>query len=732
MNRPFRTALFLLLLPLFTSAHEGMWLPTVLGSIQDRMQAEGLKLTAEDIYSVNNGSLKDAIVLFGGGCTAEVISAEGLILTNHHCGFGAIQEHSTVERDLLKNGFWAMDRSQELRNAGLTATFIIRMEDVTDRMLQAVPAGADEAARQQALGARGQELAREATTGSHHQAVVRAFNYGLQYILIVSEVFRDVRLVGAPPGAIGNFGGDTDNWMWPRHTGDFSVFRIYADADGRPADPAPTNVPFKPRHVLPISMQGVKEGDFAMIFGFPGNTQRYLHSSAVAYITTVGDPLRIRMRRASLAVIDGAMLASDRTRIAYADKQKGISNAYKKWIGELRGLEELRTVDRKRELEATYAARARAAGRSDLLAVLDSLERCYAGFTALAKARDLHVEFFLVGAELFRFAQSFHQLADAGGRAALEKEGKLKQEMERLRARAAAFHKDFDPAVDQRVLLAQYPIYREHLDPVLGPDLSDLDTRFKDARAWAEHVYTRSLFADASALDAILASGNAKALRRLDKDPALAFARRLSEAYATRVKPAFDALGQRIQVHMRGYVGGLITLFPEKEHWPDANSTLRLSYGKVEGSRPRDGMTYEPFTHLGGVMEKYRPGDAEFEVPARLRELYAAHDFGAYGNTDGTMPVCFTSSLHTTGGNSGSPVLNGRGELIGINFDRSWESTMSDIQFDPAKCRNISTDIRYVLFVIDKVCGAGHLVQEMQLAYPPKAPGFLIDLPIHR
>lgn len=732
MSRHQKIAFFLLFSPVLSSAHEGMWLPTVLGSIQDRMQAEGLRLTADDIYSVNNGSLKDAIVLFGGGCTAEVISAEGLILTNHHCGFGAIQEHSTVERDLLKDGFWAMDRSQELQNPGLSATFIIRMEDVTERMLGSVPAGADEAARQMALTARGQELVREAMSGTGHQAVVRAFNYGLQYILIVSEVFRDVRLVGAPPGAIGNFGGDTDNWMWPRHTGDFSVFRIYADAEGRPAEPSPSNVPFRPRHVLPISMDGVKEGDFAMIFGFPGNTQRYLHSRAVEYITGTGDPLRIRMRRASLAVIDEAMLASDRTRIQYADKQKGISNAYKKWIGELRGLNELRTVDRKRELEAEYRIRAQAAGRGDLLAVLDSLEATYAGFPAVAKARDLHVEFYLVGAELFRFALGFQQLASPEGRAALEQEGKLQQEVGRLRTAAKAFHKDFDAAVDKRVLLAQYPIYREHLDPLLGPDLGALDKQFKDGRAWAEQVYATSIFADADALDAALAGYSTKVMRRLAKDPALTFARTLTEAFTTKVKPRSDALNQRVLVHMRTYVAGLMALFPERGHWPDANSTLRLSFGKVEGSRPRDGMTYEPFTDLAGVMEKYRPGDAEFEVPGRLRELHATRDFGPYANADGTMPVCFTSSLHTTGGNSGSPVLNGRGELIGINFDRSWESTMSDIQFDPAKCRNISADIRYVLFVIDKVCGAGHLVQEMKLVRRPAAPVSLIDLPIHR
>ena len=334
----------------FAMAHEGMWLPTLLQAIEGNMRTEGLLISAEDIYSLNNGSLKDATVLFGGGCTAEVVSEQGLILTNHHCGFSAIANHSTVDKDYLKDGFWAATLGDELPNAGTTATFIVRMEDVTDRVLMGVKAGMTEAERNAAIMAAAEGAVKEAKEGTGYDAVVKPFNYGNSWYLIVSQTFRDVRLVGAPPGAIGNFGGDTDNWMWPRHTGDFSVFRIYADAENKPAEFALTNVPYKPRRSLAINMDGVHEGDFAMIFGFPGNTQRYLTSHGVDYVMNVGDPLKIRMRRASLAVIDEAMLADDRTRIAYADKQKGISNAYKKWIGELRGITELHTLDGKVEL----------------------------------------------------------------------------------------------------------------------------------------------------------------------------------------------------------------------------------------------------------------------------------------------------------------------------------------------------------------------------------------------
>jgi hypothetical protein len=715
--------------PLALHAHEGMWLPTLLQAIEGDMRTEGMLISADDIYSLNHGSLKDATALFGGGCTAEVVSTQGLILTNHHCGFSAIADHSSVEHDYLKNGFWATTQADELRNPSLTATFIVRMEDVTGRMLAAITPGMDEAARKAALGKMAEEINAEAVKGTGYKAVVKPFNYGNSFFLIVSETFRDIRLVGAPPSSIGNFGGDTDNWMWPRHTGDFSVFRIYANAENQPADFALTNVPYTPKRSLAISMDGVKEGDFAMIFGFPGSTQRYLTSHALAYAQNVGDPLKIRMRRASLAVIDEAMLSSDRLRIAYADKQKGISNAYKKWIGELRGITELATYDRKVEMERTYRERATAAGRTDLLAALDSIGAIYNTYPALAKARDLHVELFFVGAELMRFAKAFDNIIQPEAIAKLKSEGKLEAEVQSMRQRAIGFHKDFDAAVDQRILNAQLPIYLANIDARHG---ATVPPRFKgNAAAYVADIYARSLFADSVKLNKVLNGYSSSVAKKLAKDPAYLAAQAFTEAYMNKVKPQLDGLNDHLAVHMRTWMSGLMTLFPERTFWPDANSTLRLSYGEVEGSSPRDGIIYEAFTDLDGVLEKYRPEDPEFDAPKRLLELNAAKDYAPYSST-ATMPVCFTSSLHTTGGNSGSPVLNGRGELIGINFDRTWESTMSDLQFDPQKCRNISVDIRYVLFVIDKVCGAGHLVKEMDLVrHPLEEAPHVIELPLH-
>jgi len=702
-------------------AHEGMWLPTVLASVEDAMQAEGLSLSAEDIYSVNHGSLKDAVVLFGGGCTAEVISDQGLILTNHHCGFSAIQQHSSLEHDYLTDGFWAADLSAELLNQGLTATFVVRMEDVTDRILAALGASLTEAQRKEAIAKAGEAIVKAAIEGTHFNAVVRSFSYGNQFMLIVTETFRDVRLVGAPPGAVGKFGGDSDNWMWPRHTGDFSMFRIYCAANGAPADPSPDNVPFHPRHVLPVSLDGVKEGDFAMIFGFPGNTQRYLSSPAVQHILDVQDPLRIRMRQAGLGVIDPAMRASDKVRIQYADKQSSISNGYKKWIGEVRGLKEMDAVQRKLAFEAEYLHRADSAGRTDLAAVLPDLKTAYAEWAPLAVARDLFVELVYNGPEALEFADRFEDLALHGDR--LEKEGKRTVELDRLRTSVAGFYKDYDPAVDEALFVALLPIYRSLVPKDLEPAaLAVLDTKFKgDVARYARDLYSRSVFPDPAKLNALLAQPTARNMKKLAADPLFTLAQSFFAQYMGTVRPRLAVLNERIDAGMRDYVKGMWQLFPEKPYWPDANSTLRLSYGHVEGSVPRDGVRYTPFTTLDGALAKYVPGDAEFDMPERLRALHAAHDYGPYAE-NGRMPVCFTSSLHTTGGNSGSPVLNGRGELIGLNFDRTWESTMSDVMFDPAKCRNIAVDIRYVLFIIDKYAGAHRLVEEMHLVHAPAAP----------
>lgn len=729
MKRSAVTFLFSLFLFAAVRAHEGMWLPTLLQAIEGDMRTEGLRISAEDIYSINNGSLKDATVLFGGGCTAEVISTQGLILTNHHCGFSAIQQHSSLEHDYLKDGFWAATLADELPNPSLTATFIVRMEDVTDRVLAALDAGMSEAERREAVGRAGEAIAQEATTGTGYGGVVRAFNYGNSYYLIVSETFRDIRLVGAPPGAIGKFGGDTDNWMWPRHTGDFSIFRIYTGPDGRPAEYAAANIPYVPKRSLAIGMDGVQEGDFAMIYGFPGTTQRYLTSYAVDYVMNTSDPLRIAMREASLGVIDAAMRTSDRTRIQYASKQSGISNSYKKWIGEVRGLKELHATDRKEELETEY--RRRAASAPEYAQALERLKGLYAEYTPYSKARDLFNELYFAGPEVLRFADGFGKLITT--REELERNGKLQEEVDRLRKASEGFFKNYDAAVDRGVFKAQLPIYRANVDPALAPEvLREIDAKYAGSTdAYVEALYARTVFADEAKVHALLERPTAKVLKKLAADPAYRFSRSMMDGFQEQVRPQLADLSERIEVAMRSYVKGLMTLFPERTWWPDANSTLRLSYGHVEGSDPRDGVTYKPFTTLSGILEKYKPGDPEFDVPAKLIALYEAKDFGPYGQGD-DIRVCFTSSLHTTGGNSGSPVLNGRGELVGLNFDRTWESTMSDILFDPAKCRNIAVDIRYVLFVIDKVCGARRLIDEMQLVSHQEEEPHTIMLPLHR
>jgi hypothetical protein len=715
-------------LTLLATAHEGMWLPTLLKSIEGDLQSAGLQLSAEDIYSINKGSLKDAIVLFGGGCTAEVIGQKGLILTNHHCGFGAITDHSTVENDRLKNGFWAASISEELRNPGLTATFVVRMEDVSGRIIPQLAAGLTEAQRRDAVNKLAETLTKEAIEGTHYKAVVRPFNYGNSYYLIVTETFRDVRLVGAPPSAIGKFGGDTDNWMWPRHNADFSLFRIYTDPDGKPADPADANIPMVPRHVLPMSLEGPREGEYAMIFGFPGNTQRYLSSYAVNYVQNTADPMRIAMRTASLGVIDAAMRSSDRTRLQYADKQAGISNAWKKWIGEVRGLKELNTLQRKKEYEAAYTAKARAEGQQEYAKALVSLEGLYGQYVPYATARDMFVEMVYYGPEVLRFTDGFRELVEEHGK--LSDEGKYAQLLSERLTAAETYFQNYDVAVDKAVFKALLPIYRKHVPAHLAPDvLKEIDGKFKGNNdAWVDALYAKSVFVDQERLQKAFRNPTAGAMKKLAKDPVFRASRSFFRSFLEQVRPTHALLGDQIESAMRTYVKGMMELYPEKTYWPDANSTLRLSYGKVEGSRPRNGVTYEAFTTLDGVLEKYVPGDVEFDVPQRLIDLQKAKDYGPYG-VDGTMPVCFTSSLHTTGGNSGSPVLNGRGELIGLNFDRSWESTMSDIQFDPDKCRNICVDVRYLLFLIDRFAGAGHLLEEMVLVQPAM---HTIALPLHR
>lgn len=723
-----RAALGLFLLaPFLLHAHEGMWLPTLLKAVEGDMRTEGLQISAEDIYSINHSSLKDAVALFGGGCTAEVVSTQGLILTNHHCGHSSIQARSTLEHNYLRDGFMAATLADELPNPGLTVTFIVRMEDVSARMNALLSPSMSEEERDAVARREGESIAQAAVDGTADDAVVRPFNYGNSWFLIVSRTYSDIRLVATPPAGIGEFGGDADNWVWPRHTGDFSVFRIYAAPDNSPAPYAAVNIPFKPQRSIPVDITGAQPGEFAMIYGFPGSTEYYVPSYAVEQVLGSSDPLRIEMRTASLDVIDAAMNASAALKLKYSSKQRRIANGWKKWQGEVRGLQDLDAVGKKQAEEAEFLRRA--AGKQKYADILPRLKKLYDELAPYDRARDLYSEFMYMGAELPRFAAGTAKLVDEFGHVP----GVQSQaEAKRLQAAARQFYKAIDLEVDQGIMAAQLPIVLREQVPGLAPQaLMEVKTKFGgDADRFAANLYAKSLFADSVKLLALLERFNGKAAKQIARDPAFRLAKSLNETFTDRVRPRHAEVGDSLEAALRTWSRGLMELFPEKTWWPDANLTLRLSYGKVEGAEPRDGLVYLPYTTLDGVMQKNDPGNPEYTVPEKLIQLYKDKDYGPYG-TNGEMYTCFLASLHTTGGNSGSPVFNGKGELIGLNFDRMWESTMSDLLFDPALCRNISVDIRYVLFIIDKYLGGKRLVDEMQLVGMAPEP-HLIDLPIHR
>lgn len=694
-------------------AHEGMWIPSTLSKlVMNDMQNAGLKLSADEIYAINQSSLKDAIVLFGGGCTASVISDQGLILTNHHCGYSQIQSHSSVENDYLKNGFWADDNAAELSNPGLSATFVVRIEDVTEDIQKAAAAvGEVEAAA--AMRDRAIELEREAIEGTNYQAEIKPFFYGNAFYMIVTETFRDVRLVGAPPSSIGKFGGDTDNWMWPRHTGDFSLFRIYASSDNEPADYSEDNVPLRPKKHLKVNTDGVEEGDFTMVFGFPARTSQYITSPAVEYILETENPARIEMREASLDVIDRAMESSDKLRIQYASKQSRISNAYKKWIGQSMGLEEFNVIEKKKETEEAFrkAAMSRK-GMEGYSQTIGEFEMLYKENEKYQNGRNYLIEFYYYGPEILRFAAGFRNLVENYD--SLTASGEFSKEVDKLFNRADGHFKDYSQDVDLDIMKAQLPIFHKNTPDILSSETLNEQIKNGDYEAAAEAIYENTVFANPEDLEAALKSKEKKMLKKLSTDPAYRIATELLDSYRDKVAPGYRAFSNQEETLMSVYMKGLMELLPEKVNSPDANSTLRLSYGKMEGVEPRDGIAYTPYTTLSGIMAKYIPGDKEFDVPERLLELHNNADYGPYGK-DGELRVCFLGSHHTTGGNSGSPTLNARGELVGLNFDRTFESTMSDIMFSEEICRNIMVDVNYILFIVDKFAGADHLVDEMEI-----------------
>lgn len=718
-----RTLLFLFVFSIFRSgfAAEGMWIPSLLEKLnKEDLKNAGLRIDVAEIWSTQKPSIKDAIVNFGGGCTAEVISYEGLILTNHHCGYAQIQAHSSLEHDYLRDGFWAMNRSQELPNPGLTASLVVDMIDVTQKVLENAT---DESGRANPLIVqRNMESIKADAEKQGYEAQIKAFNYGNGYFLILSEKFLDVRLVGAPPSSIGKFGGDTDNWIWPRHTGDFSIFRIYAGKDNRPAAYSPDNVPYKPKYSLPISVSGVNAGDFTMVFGFPGRTQQFLSSAAVDFLVHVSNPARIKMRETALSIIDADMRTSDLIRIQYSAKQARISNAYKKWIGETAGLKRLNAVTKKRELEAEYVERAsKDPDYSKRFGTLPKdFETLYASFSSYAKAYDYFSELIFSGPEFIRYANGFGKLVDEYTQ--LDRDKKVKETVDRHISALAGYFKNYNPATDKKLFLALFPMYLEGTPANLLPDeIPALKKKYKgNWSLLADAIFSKSYFTDRTRMENMLRNFGSSSVKKIKSDPAYHLMKVLYGGYHAKIEAEFKKGYGQSEYMMSEYVAGLMLLFPEKKYWYDANSTLRLSYGKVEGSRPRDGMMYDYYTTVDGMMEKYIPGNEEFDLPAKLIDLWKKKDYGNYADAKG-MPVAFTASNQTTGGNSGSPVLNADGHLIGINFDRSWESTMSDVMYDPVICRNIILDIRYVLFIIDKYAGAGHLLREMELMTPERS-----------
>jgi hypothetical protein len=718
--------LVLAFLALAPQAHadEGMWLPLLLKQLNEAdMQKKGLKLTAEQIYSVNQGSLKDAVVQFGGGCTGEIISAEGLLLTNHHCGYSQIQQHSSVENDYLTKGYWAMNREQELPNPGLTATFIVRMEDVTSQVLMGVPkTNVQEADREKMVQANIQRVAQAAVQGTHYQSFIRPFYNGNEYYMFVTEVFQDIRLVGAPPSSIGKFGGDTDNWAWPRHTGDFSMFRIYAGPDNKPAAYSKDNVPFKPRHHLPISLAGVQPGDFTLVFGFPGRTNEYLTSWGMEETYSVSNPAKIKVRDAKLKVLATDMAASDKVRIQYAAKYASIANYWKKWIGENRGLKKLDAVTRKQQQEVVFQQWANSgdeARKAAYSTLLPQLQRSYTAARDYTLARDYVTEAAL-GIELIAITNSLIPLAEMVE--AKVPAAELATAVEKAKKGTANFFRNYSAPTDQKVAAALLPLYATGTPAALLPTyVKTLPKQYPGPNGWNTYVaqlYEKSRFTSNESAQTLIdevAKGNARAL--LD-DPAAKLASAITSNYRTAILPTYTAATDNIALLQRTYVAGLRQQQPERKFYPDANSTLRVAYGQVQPYQPADGTQYDFYTTLDGIMEKADPTNPEFEVPARLAELYQTKNYGPYAYK-GSVPVAFIATNHTTGGNSGSPVINGRGELIGINFDRNWEGTMSDIMFDPDRVRNITLDVRYMLFVVDKFAGAKHLVNEMTLVDNP-------------
>lgn len=708
--------LFLLLFVIQLQAQQGgMWIPSLLkGMNETEMKNLGMKMSVKDIYDVNQSSMKDAVPHFNGGCTSEVISPKGLILTNHHCGFSQIQSHSTVDHDYLTDGFWAYKLEEELPNEGLTVTFMVKIEDITTLVLDGTASMSNEAEKQKKIQENITALSSSLPKESWQENKIRTFYEGNQYMLFVTETFTDVRLVGAPPSSIGKFGSDTDNWVWPRHTGDFSLFRIYADKNNRPAAYSKDNVPYTPKHFLPISLDGVAEDDFTLVFGYPGKTSEYLPSVAIEQIVNELNPAKIEIRDKALKVADGFMRKDNAIKIQYASKYASIANYWKKWIGETQGLKKSNAVAVKRETEKAFQQKIVKAGKEkEYGTLLADFDKNYAEIAPYAVSREYFTEVVLRNTELLSTGYKLYQLEQVFK---AKGEQSFTDRKNNLITALADFYKNFNATVDEKVFEQLIELYATKSPKQFLPQ----SLAKVNAKNLASEIYTKSKLQNYAGLKQLLSGDTRTVLTNLNNDPGFLLVKELADKYSKEVAPKYDEINLTITALQRTYMKAQLEFNTESRIFPDANSTLRVTYGKVKGYEPKDATVYTPITYLDGVMEKYIPGDYEFDVPKKLVDLYNTKDYGPYG-VNGKMPVCFIGTNHTTGGNSGSPAIDAQGNLVGLNFDRVWEGTMSDLYYDPSICRNIMVDVRYILFIMDKYAGATNLISELKLVHPKKS-----------
>jgi len=710
-------ALLLILIPGFSvSPDEGIWIPLLIEKYNIKLMKEkGFKLSAEDIYSVNRACMKDAVVSFNGGCTAEIISGEGLLITNHHCGYSLIQDHSSLEHDYLTDGFWAMSGKEELPNPGVTVTILKWMEDVTDKVLAGTSDDMAPAERERIISLNIENIQRKAVERTGYRASVKPFFMGNQYFLFVNETFRDVRLVGAPPSSIGKFGGDTDNWVWPRHTGDFSIFRVYAGKDNKPADYSPDNVPYKPAYYFPISLKGVKEGDFTMVFGYPGTTSEYVPSYHIDMVKNFVNPRLIEIRTRKIDIIDEAMNSDPLIRIQYSAKKAGMSNAWKKWIGEIQGLERMKTISRKQEYEAAITKwissdEARSKSYAD---ILPSYKRIYDSLKIYTLVNNFTNEV-LSGIESLNLSRNLRDLVSQTEKGSVpEAVNKLKDQ---LIAYSEQFFKDYNRETDRKLFVSMLQSYGETIEQEwLAPEYTRLKSSCNgDFASFSVKLYDKSVFTDQARFKDFIKGFNRSSVKKIKKDELYTLSQDIMAFISENVRPELARLNSEVQLLNKRYMKAQMEYESGRVFYPDANSTLRVAFGTVMGYYSRDAVYFKPVSTLKGIIEKDNPEIYDYDVPDKLKELYANKDFGRYA-ADGEVPVCFIANNHTTGGNSGSPVINSEGYLIGINFDRAWEGVASDMAFNPDQSRNISLDIRFALFIIDKFAGAGYLLNEMTI-----------------